>query len=127
VQPVERTRLATPEEQAVLVKYTGWGWSGNNLNEKRQAARRVPVYWQEGYQKLKSLVTEDEWRLIEGSTLNAHYTAPEVIVHMWNAMRRLGFQGGRVLEPSAGIGHFIGLMPGVAEKAAIVAEHTRKQ
>ena len=97
-------RPATPEEQSKLVRYSGWGWSGNLLNEYHDK-------WRNERKELQSLLTEDEYRNAVESTKNAHYTSPQIIKSVWDAVRRLGFSGGRVLEPSAGIGHFFGLMP----------------
>ena len=99
-------RKATTEEQAVLVKYVGWG------GLKQVFKRHGAAQWAEQIGKdLRELLTAEEYDLAEGSVLNAHYTSPEVIRGMWDAVRHLGFQGGRVLEPSAGVGHFLGLAP----------------
>jgi N12 class adenine-specific DNA methylase len=105
-------RDATPEEQAILVKYTGWGWAGqlfhyaNSLPQAHYWNR-----WKKQHDELKALLTDEEWKAAAGSTVNAHYTAPGVITAMWDAVKHLGFQSGRIIEPAAGIGHFLGLMP----------------
>jgi len=96
-------RPATPEEKEVLIKYVGWGGLP-------QAFSPAPD-WKKENEQLSSLLTEEEFDAARGSTLNAHYTAPGVIRAMYAAVRRLGFEGGRVLEPACGLGHFVGLMP----------------
>lgn len=100
-------RLATPEEQEILVKYVGWGGIPEvfkyNLDEGDE--------WYNEQQALKQLLTDEEWRTAVQSVQNAHYTSPTVVKAMWELLDRLGFKGGRVLEPSMGIGHFFGLMP----------------
>jgi len=72
---------------------------------------RAGEEWAREREQLRNLLTEEEYTAARASTTNAHYTSPEVISAIWDAVRRLGFDGGRMLEPSAGIGHFIGLMP----------------
>lgn len=97
-------RDATPEEKGVLAKYTGWGWAGEYFNESndRYAKQRA---------QLRELLTKEEWDAASASTLNAHYTSPQVVRPMWDLVKRLGFTGGRVLEPAAGSGNFLGMMP----------------
>lgn len=105
-------RMATPAEQSVLVKYTGWGWAGpvfDRDNEHWNESRHTK--WKKEHDDLKVLLTPEEWEAASRSTTNAHYTAPGVIRSVWAAVRHLGFQRGKVLEPSAGVGHFFGLMP----------------
>jgi len=97
-------RLATPEEQAVLVRYVGWG----NLSAVFDSYNRQ---WQAERQELRELLTDEEYEAAAGSTLNAHYTSPEIIRAIWNVLQQWGFTGGRICEPAAGIGHFFGLMP----------------
>jgi hypothetical protein len=101
----ERNRTATPAEQAVLVKYVGWG------GMPQVFAEVPPKDWREEHEQIAQLLTKEEFAAARASTLNAHYTAPEVIQAMYAAVERLGLQGGRILEPSCGLGHFIGLMP----------------
>ncbi|SDT90468.1 Adenine-specific DNA methylase, N12 class [Verrucomicrobium sp. GAS474] len=96
-------RPATPEEKAVLVKYVGWGGLP-------QVFSPVPE-WRKENEQLSSLLTDEEFDAARGSTLNAHYTAPGVVRAMYAAVERLGFGGGRILEPACGLGHFLGLMP----------------
>ena len=97
-------RTATHEEQAVLVKYTGWGGMP-------QAFDYVNSSWEKEYEELEKLLTEEEYDSARASTLNAHYTSPDVIRFMYAVLGRMGFKGGRVLEPSLGIGYFLCLMP----------------
>jgi N12 class adenine-specific DNA methylase len=101
LQLVEKeNRPATPAERAVLVKYVGWGaFPGAFADNGKPAAQ------------LAELLSEDEIKSARASTINAHYTAPVVINAMYQAAQRFGFQGGNILEPACGIGHFIGLMP----------------
>ena len=113
----DEAREATPEEKAVLVKYTGWGALGQQLFDTR--AREG---WDKEREALRSLLTDEEYEAAKASTLNAHFTSPEVIRGIWAALNHLGFEGGLALEPSAGVGHFIGLTPDyVAPKTAWTA------
>jgi N12 class adenine-specific DNA methylase len=98
------SRPATAEEKAKLVKYVGWGAMPQVFDE-------FNVLWLEQRQALRELLTKDEFEIARSTTLNAHYTAPVVVKAMYQAAERFGFQGGRILEPACGIGHFIGLMP----------------
>ena len=100
------SREATPEEKAVLVKYTGWGaFSEKMFNPDRhdefKAERKA----------FRALVEDKEYEEARRSTLNAHYTSPDVIKGMWDALTAFGYKGGEAIEPSAGVGHFIGLIP----------------
>ena len=97
-------RRATPAEQEILSKYVGWGGLANAFDEKK-------TEWAKEYKQLKDLLTEKEYSSARGSTLNAHYTDVGVIRAIYNGLAGLGFKGGRLLEPSAGIGHFAGAMP----------------
>ena len=97
-------RQARPDEQEILSRYVGWGgipqaFDGNNAQ------------WSEEYRQLKSLLTEDEYDAARGSTLNAHYTSPLVIRAMYDAVKRMGFRTGTILEPSCGVGNFFGMLP----------------
>ena len=97
-------RQATPQEQEILSGYVGWGgipqaYDGNNAQ------------WSEEYQQLKSLLTDEEYAAARGSTLNAHYTSPTVIKAMYDALGKMGFQSGNILEPSCGVGNFFGCLP----------------
>lgn len=104
-------RKATPTEQAILVKYVGWGGLAKAFDPIEAASWNSRAQWRAEYTELRELLTEDEYRAARGSTANAHYTSPQVITAMWDALERMGFKGGRVLEPAAGVGHFFGLMP----------------
>jgi N12 class adenine-specific DNA methylase len=114
-QIMQEDRPAMPEEQAVLARYVGWGGLPQAFDEKNDTYRADPQ-WQKEYRELRDLVkegiiTEEQYKDMRASTLNAHYTAPGVVRAMYEALQRMGFKGGRVLEPSMGIGNFFGLMP----------------
>ncbi len=98
-------RSATDEEKRVLVKYVGWG------GIPQVFAWHESPEWQPERERLKALLSSEEYTAARASTLNAHYTAPVVVSAVFAAVERLGFKHGRVLEPAAGIGHFFGLMP----------------
>jgi N12 class adenine-specific DNA methylase/flagellum-specific peptidoglycan hydrolase FlgJ len=105
----EEGRLATPEEQEILLKFPGWGWTGNLLSAKNENTYE--------FRQIASRLTEDEMKAARGATRNSHYTAPEIITSVWDAMKRLGFMGGgRVLEPSTGNGLFYIAMPSSMRK-----------
>jgi N12 class adenine-specific DNA methylase len=95
-------RVATPEEQGVLARYIGWGQLATSFDRYRDRKR---------YDELKQLLTDEEFSEARGSTVDAYHTSIPVVRSMWEAVRRLGFQGGKVLESSAGIGNFKGAMP----------------
>ena len=97
-------RPATNDEKAVLVKYVGWG-------AMPQVFDGFNPLWLEQREALRKELTKEEYEFARSTTLNAHYTSPIVIGAMYRALERFGFQGGRILEPASGIGHFIGLMP----------------
>jgi N12 class adenine-specific DNA methylase len=96
---------ATPSEKAVLVNYVGWG------GMPQVFAEIPPDDWRKEATKLKEVLKPDEWEAARASTLNSHYTSPEIIRAIYSGIERLGFRGGRILEPACGVGHFIGLMP----------------
>lgn len=100
-------RTPTTKEQDVLGRYVGWGQFPDLFNEINEAGQKLAAEREE----LKALLGEQEYERAKRSTLNAHYTAPEVVRQMWEIVRKLGFAGGRVLEPSMGAGYFFGLMP----------------
>lgn len=106
-------RLATPEEKKILVKYVGMGGLSQSFDIYNKD-------WRKEYDELKALLTEDEYKAARASTINAHYTAPEIIKSIWRALSGFGFHSGRVLEPSAGVGHFIGLAPQSNKKFSLV-------
>jgi N12 class adenine-specific DNA methylase len=97
-------RPATDEEKAILIKYVGWGAMPQVFDDYNRE-------WRKERELLSNELSPEEYELARSTTLNAHYTAPPVIRAMYGALERFGFQGGRVLEPACGIGHFIGLMP----------------
>lgn len=101
------SRLATPEEQKVLAHYVGWGGLSPVFNIYGRGAEQ----WQAEQKELRELLTREEYEAARASVNNAHYTSPEVIKGVWDIVGRLGFKGGRVLEPSMGIGNFFGMMP----------------
>jgi N12 class adenine-specific DNA methylase len=101
-------RRATPEEQRALARYVGWGGLANAFDDGQG---NYKADWETRGQALAELLTPQEARTARGSTRNAHYTSQDVVGAVWQAVERLGFTGGLVLEPSAGVGNFIGLMP----------------
>ncbi|HSC80975.1 MAG TPA: N-6 DNA methylase, partial [Chitinolyticbacter sp.] len=110
-------RQATAEEQAALAKYVGWGGLPGAFERSDGTANKG---WEKQVAELKSLLTPDEYAAAAASTRNAHYTSPEIVSGMWSLMERLGFTGGRVLEPSVGVGNFFGLMPqGLRKSSAL--------
>lgn len=110
-------RLATPEEQSILAKYVGWGGVAKAFDTREQwNTDFTKENWKKEFDEMKQLVqdgviTQAEYESARESALNAHYTAPNVVRAMYVAMERLGFKGGRILEPSMGTGNFFGLMP----------------
>ncbi len=97
-------RLATPEEQEILSRFVGWGGIPAAFDDKNEA-------WAAEYAELKQTLTPEEYREARASTLNAFYTSPTVIKAMYEALGNMGLQQGNVLEPSCGIGNFMGLVP----------------
>ena len=97
-------RNATPEEQTVLSKYVGWGALDDAFDPRKPE-------WAKEYAELKEILTDEEFRAARASTNNAHYTSIEVIKAMYKGLDKLGFKGGRMLEPSSGVGNFVGAMP----------------
>ena len=97
-------RQATAEEQEVLSRYVGWGGIPQAFDEKN-------ADWAKGYAELKSLLPADEYSEARASTLNAFYTSPTVIKAMYEALSNMGLSKGNVLEPSCGVGNFMGLVP----------------
>ena len=95
---------ATPEEQAVLSQYVGWGGLADAFDPEKDS-------WAKEYKELKSLLSEDEYAAARASTLNAHYTSPTVIRAIYDTVERMGFQTGNILEPSCGVGNFFGMLP----------------
>lgn len=97
-------RNATPQEQEILAKYAGWGGSSQAFDEKNGS-------WQKEYAELKELLTPEEYREARATVTTAFYTPPVVAAAVGEALVQFGFQGGNVLEPSMGTGHFFGTMP----------------
>lgn len=97
-------RKATPAEQKILAKYVGWGGIKGIFDDAK-------AEWSKDRQDLKSLLSDEEYASARRSMLAAHYTSTDVVSGMWSAAQHLGFKGGRVLEPSVGVGNFFGMMP----------------
>ena len=115
-------RYATVEEQQILSKYVGWGGLANAFGEMlynreaRKSEMTAKKGWEKEFAELRALVdegiiTEQEYKDMSASTKNAHYTSIEVIKAMYDGLASLGFKGGRMLEPSSGVGNFVGAMP----------------
>ena len=100
----EEHRGATAEEQQVLSQYVGWGGLADAFDPNKDG-------WAKEYTELKGLLSEDEYAAARSSTLNAHYTSPTVIRGIYDAVERMGFRSGNILEPSMGVGNFFGLLP----------------
>ena len=99
-------REPSAQERTILNRYTGWGGLPEAFNcEQRDEA------WAKRSNDLKALLSEPEYESAMESTPNAHFTPVEVVGAMWGAIRRLGFDGGRIVEPAAGVGYFLGAMP----------------
>jgi len=97
-------RGATAEEQQVLSQYVGWGGLADAFDPNKDG-------WAKEYTELKGLLSEDEYAAARSSTLNAHYTSPTVIRGIYDAVERMGFRSGNILEPSMGVGNFFGMLP----------------
>ena len=97
-------RGATAEEQQVLSQYVGWGGLADAFDPGKDS-------WTKEYAELKGLLSEDEYAAARSSTLNAHYTSPVVIRSIYDAVEKMGFQSGNILEPSMGVGNFFGMLP----------------
>ena len=100
----EEHRGATAEEQQVLSQYVGWGGLADAFDPSKDS-------WAKEYAELKGLLSEDEYAAARSSTLNAHYTSPTVIRGIYDAVERMGFRSGNILEPSMGVGNFFGMLP----------------
>ena len=97
-------RGATAEEQQILSQYVGWGGLPDAFDDKKDS-------WAKEYTELKGLLSEDEYAAARSSVLNAHYTSPTVIRAIYDAVEKMGFRSGNILEPSMGIGNFFGMLP----------------
>ncbi len=100
----EEHRGATAEEQQLLSRYVGWGGLADAFDPGKDN-------WAKEYAELKGLLSEDEYAAARSSTLNAHYTSPTVIRSIYDAVERMGFRSGNILEPSMGVGNFFGMLP----------------
>ena len=100
----ETTGQATPEQQKILSRYVGWGGFADAFDPDKES-------WSKEYAQLKELLTPEEYAAARGSTLNAHYTSPTVIKAIYEAVGRMGFETGNILEPSCGVGNFFGMLP----------------
>ena len=98
------SRPASPAEQEILAQYVGWGGLADAFDEHKSA-------WASEYAQLRNLLTPEEYNAAMGSVLNAHYTSPTVIRAIYDAVERMGFTSGNVLEPAMGVGNFFGMMP----------------
>ena len=103
-QVEQEHRGATAEEQQVLSQYVGWGGLADAFDPNKDG-------WTKEYAELKGLLSEDEYAAARSSTLNAHYTSPVVIRSIYDAVEKMGFQSGNILEPSMGVGNFFGMLP----------------
>ncbi|MDV4673766.1 N-6 DNA methylase [Enterococcus faecium] len=108
----EENRFATPEEQIILSKYVGWGGLSEAFDENNSA-------WATEYLEISSVLTPEEYASARESTLTAFYTPPEVITAIYKAMEQMGFKEGNLLEPSCGIGNFIGMLPDAMQDSKI--------
>ena len=97
-------RIATPEEQEILAKYVGWGGLADAFDETK-------ANWASEYKELKELLSSEEYASARESTLNAHYTSPVIIKSIYDAIDRMGFSKGNILEPAVGTGNFFGMLP----------------
>ena len=100
----EEHRGATAEEQEVLAQYVGWGGLADAFDPDKSS-------WAKEYAELKGLLSEEDYKAARGSVLNAHYTSPTVIHAVYDAVEKMGFRSGNILEPSMGVGNFFGMLP----------------
>ena len=100
----DESRAASPEEQAVLSRYVGWGGLPDAFDARKEA-------WAEEYRELAEALSPEEYAAARASTLNAHYTSPTVIRAIYEVIENMGFRTGNILEPSMGVGNFFGLLP----------------
>ena len=105
-------RRATAEEQEVLSQYVGWGGLADAFDPNKEN-------WSAEYTQLKELLSEDEYAAARASTLNAHYTSPTVIRSIYDAVERMGFHSGNILEPSMGVGNFFGMLPNTMQDSRL--------
>ena len=113
LQAIEaENRRATPEEQEILSRYVGWGGIPQAFDPNNGQ-------WTQEYSELKGLLTPNEHKMAQASTLNAHYTSPVVIKAMYETLGQLGFKDGNILEPACGVGNFFGLLPDSMQKSKL--------
>ena len=115
----EENRFATPDEQKILSRYVGWGGIPEAFDERAGA-------WHTEYAMLKNILTPEEYESARESTLTAFYTPPTVIKAVYKAMEQLGFREGNILEPSCGIGHFIGMLPDSMQESKVYGVELEK-
>ena len=108
----EENRTATPEEQEILAQYVGWGGLADAFDETKSN-------WSSEYTELKNLLSPEEYASARESTLNAHYTSPDIIRGIYNTLERFGFEKGNILEPSMGVGNFFGMLPESMEQSRL--------
>ena len=108
----EEHRGATAEEQQVLSQYVGWGGLADAFDPGKDS-------WAKEYAELKGLLSEDEYAAARSSTLNAHYTSPVVIRSIYDAVEKMGFRSGNILEPSMGVGNFFGMLPDIMQDSRL--------
>ena len=108
----EEHRGATAEEQQVLSQYVGWGGLADAFDPNKDG-------WTKEHTELKGLLSEDEYTAARASTLNAHYTSPTVIRSIYDAVERMGFKSGNILEPSMGVGNFFGMLPDTMQNSRL--------
>ena len=112
-------RFATPDEQKILSRYVGWGGIPEAFDERAGA-------WHTEYAMLKNILTPEEYASARESTLTAFYTPPEVSTAIYKVLEQMGFQEGNLLEPSCGIGNFIGMLPKSMENAKVSERHLQR-
>jgi N12 class adenine-specific DNA methylase len=114
----EAGRNATADERDILAGYTGWGSFGQELFQGTWERTVEREGWRNEDDWLRGHLGESEWKAAQASIINAHYTDPPTVQAIWAAVQRLGFQGGRVLEPAAGVGNFFAMMPKAVQDAS---------
>ena len=108
----EENRTATSEEQEILAQYVGWGGLADAFDETKSN-------WSSECAELKEILTSEEYASARESTLNAHYTSPDIIRGIYNTLERFGFEKGNILEPSMGVGNFFGMLPESMEQSRL--------
>ena len=108
----DENRTATPEEQEILAQYVGWGGLADAFDKTKRN-------WSSEYTELKNILSPEEYASARESTLNAHYTSPDIIRGIYNTLERFGFEKGNILEPSMGVGNFFGMIPDSMEQSRL--------